>query len=284
MNEWIVAWYGMIPTWLDERYFTFRSKTYCVCQTELSEQELMQRYACLNQQAKHLEIIPNLENRLLTQNWYLILEDSQPVTVNEILSVDAQPAFFGNQNLKNIREKWIENVEFVARRFLHELEVSHPYYASLYPLTLYYNGLAETAIAMLNDLIVDYGGMPILSSLACKRLCSLRRSTCFDLSNLTCDHRVRNVTELYKACLIDEKMVMEYTFETGLTVYEQRYLLARLFYPSHFYDVIEKYYFAAECDFCPIEDLLIRRKKYADFIRYLYAQLASSCQLPAFQE
>ena len=284
MNDWIAAWYGMVPSWLDERHFTCHAKTYQVCQTELSEQELVNRYSCLNQQSAYLTVVPNLENHLLTQNWYLVEEDPQPLSVQEILSISSQPAFFGTQDLKDIREKWIENVDFVARRFLSELEVSNPYYASLYPLALYYNGLAETAIAMLNDLMLDYSGMPLLRSLACKRLFSLNRTNCFALDNLTCDHRVRNVTELYKASLIDEQTVLDYTFKTGLTDFEQRYLLARLYYPSHFYDVVEKYYFMTEKQPLPMEQLMHKRQSYATFLEYLYDRLSGPCQLPVLRK
>ena len=118
MNDWIAAWYGMVPSWLDERHFTCHAKMYQVCQTELSEQELVNRYSCLNQQRAYLTVVPNLENHLLTQNWYLVEEDPQPLSVQEILSHQFTTCFLWNSGSEGYSGKMDRKCGFCSQALL----------------------------------------------------------------------------------------------------------------------------------------------------------------------
>ncbi len=247
MNELLNNFYGIYPTWIENNIFQFQNQRFCLVDCYLSEKQLCQLLE-INQlvinrmgQGGYLPI-KNMQRHFLTNHQVVFQINEFPVSL-ETFFMPHYITLSSHKTLVDVRERWIEKVEFVQKRFAYEVDCHQNHYAFKMTLIEYHIGMAKTAIGILNDLIYDYPGGVALNMVCHRRIHTLDFKNCMYPMNFIMDNRARDLSELFLHGLIDENEVMHCFEQQGYTPAEMLYFFCRLLYPVWFFDLIEEAYF-----------------------------------------
>ena len=146
-------------------------------------------------------------------------------------------------DLNQVRDKWVNKLEFISRRYLQLLDLSHHHYEQYCVMTKYYLGLGETAIAYLVDLLFDQKQFEINKYLVHQRIKIFSFEEIFNPLNFFEGSRIRDLVELYKNQIIHIDQVKKYIDFYQFNRIEIHYFMARSIFPNYFFDLIEEEYF-----------------------------------------
>lgn len=150
---------------------------------------------------------------------------------------------------------------------LSEIGLTHPIIRDSFE---YYLSLGECAIAIANS--VESQSIPCVYSH--KRIS--KKDTSFDLYNplnITIDYRVRDAAEYFKQSFFDgeeiEKELYDFFNNINLSIYEYILFLARMIYPTYYFDLIENIFLGKDNDECLIK-IIEKANAYEKLIKKIY--------------
>lgn len=184
----------------------------------------------MNKDKSIVTIYSNKQYILLKKNIYL----TNFVTLEEIFSYDV--IVYENQKL-NWDKLWKEKIDY----YEYQMSQLGFKYKNLKRSFNYYIGLSEASINLLNYIDKDNINFYICH----KRILNKENMDTFlNPLNIIIDNRTRDIAEYFKINYINEnisfKKIIEYLDALRLDYNECILLLARLIYPSYYFDVYDK--------------------------------------------
>ena len=246
------------------------------------------RYTLIKcEEIEEINRIYNMHLNLLNQNIYvhpIILNiENKPLTnINNTPYILLKTLYYDGQiNLKNIitfsntfkiKEKknwskiWSSKNDYLEFQ-IRELGKKHPLIIESFS---YYIGLAETAIALINNVKDE----EIIYTYAHKRI--NKKDTVLEFYNplnITIDTKVRDVVEYLKSSFFSGNDIKEelyyYLNSTHLTQSEIIMFLARMLYPTYYFDLYEEIITNREKDEKLI-NIIEKNEEYENILKEIY--------------
>ena len=261
-------------------YFQINNASYLFLPYDNVEEisDIYQLNIFLKQSIPVHEIILNNNNSILTNingDNYILLKMLVPkanIGINDIINVN-------NINIPVIKNKlrredwynlWIKKIDY----FEYQVSQMGKKYPIIRQSFNYYIGLAENAIIV----VKNSNSNNLNLGLSHRRI----DNTSFELYNplnLVIDLRIRDVCEYFKYCFfndIDIKNELDlFLTYNKLNRDEGRYFLARMLFPTYYFDLYEKI-INDEIDEQELNKVILKSDKYEKFLRHIYLYFKSN--------
>ena len=194
-------------------------------------------------------IVLNNENNYITwiENKPYILLKISNIRDDEISIFDIKPNLYINRNIKSSLNyfNWIKLWENKIDYFEELFEQKKEQYKSIYPLFNYFIGIAENALLYLkeSEKIVrkENDEQLVISHVRISTNYSLYDY--YDPTKIIIDHPSRDISEYIKSSFVNKEFDLEvfkdYLKKNEYSQYGLRIMLARIIFPSYFFDYIE---------------------------------------------
>ncbi len=252
MENFIYDYYGYNINQITNGSFEFKNYIFSLAATSENE-ETMEK---LNQLVQSLYPIFNGDIVYLVKNKYnkyistskddnniclLTYKKDANVQLNSFIKMHLS---FLNQfnyqvKIEEIISLWDQRLEYIQNQCLVNLNFDNDAHLALYEYTLYAIGLALNALQYLSDIHIDFQRKYYSSTLTHRRIKKMDKFELFNPFNLIIDHSSRDLAELYKNQLIDFSTLIKICSQYQYSIDEYEYLLARLFYPTFIFDIVE---------------------------------------------
>ena len=184
----------------------------------------------LNKQNQVLTYINNEPYILMITIYY-----KNKININDILFF-AKPAI-SNSKAPNWGEMWSLKNDYLEYQ-ISQLGKKHPLITESFS---YYIGLGETAIQLVNSL--EKESIPLVY--AHRRIdYNYNQYDLYNSLNIIVDYKVRDIAEYLKSKFFSGENIMDdltyYLENTKLSIYEYYLFLARLIYPTYYFDLYEE--------------------------------------------
>ncbi len=270
---------------IDDYYnFEIDGKKYCFLPYYGDINNLYNIYTLLIRNNKYChQIILNKDNSIVTvyeNKPYILIKKNiyllNKVTMDEILSYDSIVYYEKNINWKDL---WKEKIDYYEYQ-MNQLGFKYKLLKNSFS---YYIGLSETAISLLNYL--DKG--KITYYISHKRVNYKENMDDFlNPLNIIIDNRTRDIAEFLKFNYINDAIDFDDVLKSlnmlNLTYNECILLLARLIYPSYYFDIYDKIIQERLSE----EKITFYTKKnvyYETFLKNIYKYLKSRVRLPQIE-
>lgn len=172
-----------------------------------------------------------------------------------------------NKNEDIITKLWEKKIEFYTNQ-IHEVGLGNGWLVNSFN---YYIGMAENAISIYNR--TNKGSIRYIISH--RRLnCPLSFPVFLDPTNMIVDVISRDISEYIKGKLLNDKIdiaeVRNIVNEYRLNNEEMNILLARLMYPSYYFDALDK--FIEKKDQREVKSIVSKMDDYKNFIKAFYEE------------
>jgi len=215
------------------------------------------------------EIILNIERKPITfinENPYILLKT---VYYDEKIKIDNIIAFSWlkeNKEEKNWKKIWSDKNDYMEFQ-MSELGKKHPLLRESFS---YYIGLAETAVALTNNI----NNEEINYTYAHKRI--NKEDTFLEFYNplnIIIDTKIRDITEYLKSSFFSgeniEEVLYYYINNIMLTKSEIIMFIARMLYPTYYFDIFEEIITDREKEE-KIQNILSKTKEYEIILKEIY--------------
>ena len=226
---------------------------------------------------KIMQIIYNLNNSpisFINNQYYILLSCNKNVKFS--LEDLYNPLYCNGEMLKlrtlnhsNWDKLWTSKIDY----FEYQKDYIKVKYPILYKSLDYFIGLGENAIAYFyavnHYLTKEYNDILVIS----RRRVNLRDISFFNPLNLVIDHRARDVGEYLKYIFIEDtysyEVIEELLDNLNFSIYQYSLLIARLLFPSFYFDIYEDIVngYTKEKE---IIKILNRADEYQEFLKYIY--------------
>ena len=229
------------------------------------------------------EVVMNKDKSLVTfyeNKPYILLKKNlyieSKITFDDILYYDAM--VFENK-LLDWKKLWKEKIDY------YEYQISHLglKYKTLRESMGYYIGLSENAISLLN--FVDNDKIRFYSS---HRRINYddNMDMLFNPINIVIDNRTRDISEFLKSNYINGFITLDDTFiiieRINFEYDESLLLLARLLYPSYYFDLYDKI-IQEQIPENKIDDYIKKNVYYETFVKSMYKYLRYKYNIPEIE-
>ena len=218
------------------------------------------------------QIILNKENNIITlinSTPFILLKTiyyDGPITKDNILSFSNIGITNNSLDSKPWSSLW-ENKNDYLEYQMSELGQKHPLLKESFS---YYIGLGETAISLCN--LIENKKIPKI--IAHKRIGA--NDTIYDLYNplnLIIDSRVRDITEYFKSAFFNKENITleikQYLTTANLTNEEYLLFLARMLYPTYYFDIYENI-IGGKANDKDIKNITNKVNEYEKIIKEIY--------------
>ena len=229
---------------------------------------------------KKAYIVPSREDKLLTLSEYgnvsLVAVEDFKVTINDIILFHQQN-FSSNKKVKAsvIKERWISKLDLIENKIVPSIKIEDHYYQLLVICVTHSVGLAINAIQYLQDAIIDFDDEINGVTLVHKRA-TLNSYDLLNPFNLIIDSPVRDFAELYKNEEISLEELISILTRYQFNSKDVTLLLARILYPTKFFDLLEKHYQKRD-DITPdLNEYYENITSYIDKIKKIHSYLVNN--------
>ncbi len=226
---------------------------------------------------KFMQIIYNLNRSpisFINNQYYILLRCKKYVKFS--LEDLYNPLYCNGEMLKlktlnhsNWDKLWTSKIDY----FEYQKDYIKVKYPILYKSLDYFIGLGENAIAYFyavnHYLTKEYNDILVIS----RRRVNLRDISFFNPLYLVIDHRARDVGEYLKYIFIEDtysyEVIEELLDNLNFSIYQYSLLIARLLFPSFYFDIYEDIVngYTKEKE---IIKILNRADEYQEFLKYIY--------------
>lgn len=269
----------------DKETFDYRNFTFGLEKNHktIKETEEMNNYAILL--SKELfnrisYIVPSRNNKLEINSPYgmvsLVAVENFSVNLDDFIKI--QQATFNKNNsitLTQIKNKWIEKLNFIERQVLPSLKVDDYYYQIIFICFVHASGMASNAITYLEDCIIDYGNNIEITSITHKRV-KLNSYDLLNPFNLIIDSPMRDFAELFKSNLISVEKLIEVFNLYQINSKDASIFFSRVLYPSDFFDLLIDEYEKRGDIFRHIENYYFSMKENLQRIKKIHSYLTKN--------
>lgn len=251
MRNFIYDYYGYNIDEIKNASFTYQDYTFLLAATSEDENSMNNLNNLINSLANNFDndivyIVKNKYNKYISttkedNNICLLTYKNNKININSLIKMHYLYANFFNYSidLKEIIILWDQRLEYIQNQCLVNLNFDNEAHLILYEYTMYAVGLAINALQYLADIQIDFQRKNYNSTLTHRRIKKMDKFEIFNPFNFIIDHSSRDLAELYKNDLIDFNNLIKICQQYYYTVDEYEYLLARLFYPTFIFDIVE---------------------------------------------
>ncbi len=264
-------------------YFNIKNYRYILTKYEEDIKDIQKIYDMhiylLNQNFYVHQIILNRQNQILTyinnEPYILMLTIyyQGKIELKDILYFQKP---INNQILLNWGELWSQKNDYLEYQ-ISMLGQNHPLIRESFS---YYIGLGETAIALVNslnktkvNLVYSHKRINIDST----------KEDLYNPLNIKIDYQVRDVAEYLKAKFFQGKDItkdLEYYFKkVKLSTYEYILLLARMIYPTYYFDLYEEIITNRKKDE-EIKKIIAKTNDFENILKQIYWYYKSFIPIP----
>ena len=274
-----------IQTKKDYYLFFYRGNKYLFFKIERDSEEIVVINDLLKVFGrKYYSFIYNVQKSIITvvdNNRYVLIKVNRNLSKNlkEVIIKDQLPItnnFIGSIDHSNWIQLWSKKNDYYEYQRKH---IKNKYYV-LYSSINYYIGMAETAIAFLVNNQTNEKNLKYLSHIRITN----NIDDYYNPINLIIDYKSRDIAEYLKTIFLNEdnyKEISDYILDSiSLTNAEYNLLIARLIYPSIYFDKYDEIVSnkAKEKEIIKIISLTNR---YLDFIKYIYNKIQLNNNIPS---
>lgn len=233
--------------------------------------KLYEKYLIVINNGRYLhEIIFNRNNSIISiyeNKPYILLKknlnSSEKIDLNFMLNYDVMLNENSNIQWKNM---WIEKIDY----YEYQIKEMGFKYKIVKKSFNYYIGLSELAISILNYVKYD----ELKSYIAHRRIKFKETISSFcNPLNIVIENRVRDISEYIKINYINEAINLEEVFgfidKINLNRSEALLMLARLIYPSYYFDIYDKI-IQGKIDENKISIYIEKNTYYESFLKKIY--------------
>lgn len=268
--------------------FSVSDNEYLLCPCEYSLEELEEIYKLdlflLQMNVYVHKIILNNNNQIITyinDEPYLLMQilvsDNRIINIDAILNFQNLPVYnyFPKLQKNNWRDFWIKKIDYFEYLF-NELGIKYSFLSTSFN---YFVGITETAISLLYK--IENNDNLVISHRRVKHDSIIQ--DLYNPLNLVVDSKVRDISEYFKSCFINNKInindVKNYFNQVQLTQKELYLFFLRMLFPSFYFDlyinIIDDNLNQKEYD-----KVISKINDYQKFIKELYWYLKPYANLP----
>lgn len=226
--------------------FSVSDNEYLLCPCEYSLEELEEIYKLdlflLQMNVYVHKIILNNNNQIITyinDEPYLLMQilvsDNRIINIDDILNFQNLPVYnyFPKLQKNNWRDFWIKKIDYFEYLF-NELGIKYSFLSTSFN---YFVGITETAISLLYK--IENNDNLVISHRRVKHDSIIQ--DLYNPLNLVVDSKVRDISEYFKSCFINNKInindVKNYFNQVQLTQKELYLFFLRMLFPSFYFDL-----------------------------------------------
>ena len=176
----------------------------------------------------------------------------------------------------NWKELWINKIDYYNEQ-MNEVGINYPLLNKSFT---YYVGLSELAINILN--YVNYDN--IVNTFAHKRI--EKKEDLYDPLNIIIDTKVRDIAEYIKKEFfygeIKLEEIKQFIISNIISKDEIMLLIARLIYPSYYFDIYEQIFIEKE-EKKDLEKIIKKNTQYEVFLKTFYNEIKNLYKLPRIE-
>lgn len=257
-----------------------------------SIEELRTIYQLLRIYPSHYhQIVLNKDGDIITvvdQKPYILLKVSvisdEKISVRELLSyehINQDDKSFSLLRRRNWGELWSHKIDYFEYQVYH-IEKKYPLLAASFH---YYVGLAENAISYVEDTKrTEKKEARDSATFSHIRLYSTVSITnYYDPFTIILDHPARDIAGYLKSLFWDDfyevDMVYQLLQQIQFSRYGYRLLMARLLYPSYYFDLYEQILLGV-VEESQIKKVLARAEEYRKYLRMIYQTICEIVEIP----
>lgn len=255
MHTYIYDKYGYLVEDEYTREFIYKKWKFKLEANNKTEMELMELNNFIIELDNSLfkrgvRIITSKDNRLSSDSEFgqlsLVGVNEFNVSLTDVILIHKKYRS-NNQNLSSplissIKELWISKVDNIEEKIIPSLKIDNYVYEVAIVSIMHALGLAENAIAYLQDTLIDFGDRVSEVSLTHKRLTSLDSYELLNPFNLIIDSPMRDISDLYKENIINENNLEQVLNSYFMDKQKASILLARVLFPTKLFDLLEEHY------------------------------------------
>ena len=252
MHTYIYDKYGYLVEDEYTREFIYKKWKFILEANNKTEMELMELNNFIIELDNSLfkrgvRIITSKDNRLSSDSEFgqlsLVGVNEFNVSLTDVILIHKKYRS-NNQNLSSplissIKELWISKVDNIEEKIIPSLKIDNYVYEVAIVSIMHALGLAENAIAYLQDTLIDFGDRVSEVSLTHKRLTSLDSYELLNPFNLIKDSPMRDISDLYKENKINENNLEQVLNSYFMDKHKASILLARVLFPTKLFDLLE---------------------------------------------
>lgn len=231
---------------------------------------------------KNNSIITNINNKEYVLIKVLKNYDSN-ITIEDIMFLPKVP-LHAYHSIK--RNNWSELLQRKIDFFIYQREHIKKKYLIIDECLDYYIGMTENAISYLNTTNMStkhYQDSNI--TISHRRILKDQKYELYNPLNLIIDHKARDISQYFKLLFITnqidekEKLISRIITNLDFNEYDYRILMARMLYPSFFFDKYEEIvnFTHKEEEIMPI---IKRIKEYEEYIKKIYEIISYKIKIP----
>ena len=252
MRNFIYDYYGYNIDKITNGAFTYENYYFLLAATSENEETMENLNSLLSSLANIYNndivyIVKNKYNKYISTSkdenniCLLTYRINDPIDINTLVTMHY--SFYNQFNyhisLNDIIALWDQRLEYIQNQCLVNLNFDNEAHLLLYEYTMYAVGLAINALQYLADIQIDFQRKNYNSTLTHRRIKKMDKFEIFNPFNLIIDHSSRDLAELYKNDIIDFNTLLQLCGKYSYSIDEYEYLLARLFYPTFIFDIVE---------------------------------------------
>lgn len=229
-----------------------------------------------------LNIIPNKDQQIITMinnTPYILLISSihnRKININDIINYTVMIDSKINNSWK---KKWCEKLDYYEYQ-IQQFEKKYPIISESF---FYYDGMTETAISLLNFVNLNTIKYFISHNRIGK---NTSLNDLYNPLNMIIDTRVRDSAEYYKNLFFyDHNPLLEvnnYLKYNNLTYEECLLFLARMIYPSYYYDIYDNIIIGKDKE-SKISLVTDRVDEYESFLKEIYNNISVMYNIPEIE-
>lgn len=238
--------------------------------------------ALLNNGINCHQLILNNFKQILTkvndENYILlkIFVQKRKINIHDVINFNNLTVGSENTKLNNWYDLWTNKIDY----FEYQISQIGKKYPLIRESFSYYIGLSENAITLVKNVQKD----KLYYSLNHRRIYS--SDTTYDLYNplnFIIDSRIRDICEYFKSCFFNDENIEEeiqtYLFYNKLNYDEGCYFMARMLFPTYYFDLYEKI-INNEIDETNIKLIISKSLEYENLLRKIHYYLKLNANIP----
>ena len=287
MKNAIKYYYNLVPSDIHHKddiyYFDTNHNHYLLFPFSGNTTYLNNIYNYLvNNRIMCLNIIPNKDNQMITMINnipYILLISSitnRKINIGDIINYTI---IINSKHNNDWKSKWCEKLDYYEYQ-MQQFEKKYPIISESFT---YYDGMTETAISLLNNINPSVVNNYISHSRIGKNT-SLQ--DLYNPLNMIVDTRVRDVSEYYKNLFFYEKNplieINQYLHNNHLTYEECMLFLARMIYPSYYFDIYDDI-ISGKVSEQKINIITSKVNEYEMFLKEIYSSINAMYNIPEIE-
>lgn len=260
--------------------FKYGSNEYIFMPSQRTELELTEIHRLTDNKYLYDQLIQNIEKQYLTQTdkgYYVLFKkqvnDQKLSLESAIVQSELTPILYSdykNIDRTNWTKMWVKKIDYIEYQLLH-IENKYPIVSKSIN---YYIGMTETAIAYLNNNLINKNESSVVISH--KRVVEVNFN---NPMNIIVDYFARDISEYLKYIFIkdnyDYSTIDSLLHDCSFSESDIRLIYARLMYPSYYFDLYDRIINGND-DEKKILTLISRSAEYEKYIKTIYALLTKN--------